>query len=175
MCTLMPRTSVLLACAVAPVTTYSLAVPLVMDPQFKSMLVFRSLQKILKLVAASAAEAELGALFLNAQEAKVIQFVLEELGHPQAPTPIHINNTTAVSIVNKTIKQQRSRAIEMRYLGSLMVKLINSFDSIIYPDKNLGDYPSKHHTADIHEHVCPYYVYMHNSQIFLPQAAKPSS
>jgi hypothetical protein len=53
---------------------------------------------ILKLVAASAAEAELGALFLNAQEAKVIRLVLEELGHPQLPTPIHVDNTTTVGI-----------------------------------------------------------------------------
>jgi len=47
---------------------------------------------ILKLVAASAAVAELGALFLNAQEAKVIRLVLAELGHPQPSTPIHIDN-----------------------------------------------------------------------------------
>jgi hypothetical protein len=59
---------------------------------------------ILKLVAASAAEAELGALFLNAQEAKVIRIVLKELGHPQPPTPIHVDNTTTVGIVNNTIK-----------------------------------------------------------------------
>jgi hypothetical protein len=59
---------------------------------------------ILKLVAASTAEAELGALFLNAQEDKVIQLVLKELGHPQPPTPIHIENTTTVGIVNNTIK-----------------------------------------------------------------------
>ncbi|KAL7524496.1 hypothetical protein ACHAXR_001939, partial [Thalassiosira sp. AJA248-18] len=39
--------------------------------------------QVLKLVAASAAEAELGALFLNAKEAKVIRITLEELGHPQ--------------------------------------------------------------------------------------------
>ena len=45
---------------------------------------------ILKLVAASASEVELGALFLNAQEAKVIRLVLAKLGHPQLPTPIHI-------------------------------------------------------------------------------------
>jgi hypothetical protein len=37
---------------------------------------------ILKLVVASAAKAELGTFFLNAQEAKVIRLVLEELGHP---------------------------------------------------------------------------------------------
>jgi len=63
---------------------------------------------ILKLVAASTAEAELGALFLNAQEAKVLRIVLEELGHPQPQTPIHINNTTTVGIINNTIKQQHS-------------------------------------------------------------------
>jgi hypothetical protein len=63
---------------------------------------------ICKLVAASAAEAELGTLLLNAQEAKVIRLVFEELGHPQPPTPIHIDSTTNVGIVNNTIKQQRS-------------------------------------------------------------------
>jgi hypothetical protein len=51
---------------------------------------------ILKLVAASAAEEELGALFLNAQEAKVLQLILTELGHPQPPMPIHIDNTITV-------------------------------------------------------------------------------
>ena len=51
---------------------------------------------ILKLVAASTAEAELGALFLNAREAKVLRLILAKLGHPQPPTPIHINNTTTV-------------------------------------------------------------------------------
>jgi len=70
-------------------------------------------------VAASATEAKLGALFLNAQEAKVIRLVLEELGHPQPPTPIHVDNTTTVGIVNNTIKRQRSRAMEMRYFWLL--------------------------------------------------------
>jgi hypothetical protein len=53
----------------------------------------------LKLVAASAAEAELGALFLNAQEAKVIRLVLKELGLPQPPIPIHIDNTTTFGLL----------------------------------------------------------------------------
>ena len=59
---------------------------------------------IIEIVAASAAEAELGALFINAKEAKIIQIIVSELGHPQPPTPIHVNNTTAVGIVNSTIK-----------------------------------------------------------------------
>jgi hypothetical protein len=74
---------------------------------------------IIKLVAASVAEAELGAIFLNAQEAKVIRLVLEELGHPQPPTPIHIDNTTTAGIVNNSIKQQHSRAMKMRYFWLL--------------------------------------------------------
>ena len=64
-----------------------------------------SLCAILKFVASSAAEAELGALFLNAREAKIIRLILIELGHPQPPTPIHIDNTTVVGIVNNTIKR----------------------------------------------------------------------
>jgi hypothetical protein len=60
-----------------------------------------------------AAETELGALFLNAQEAKIMQLILTELGHPQPPTSIHIDNTTTVDIVNNTVKQQQSRAMEM--------------------------------------------------------------
>ncbi len=63
---------------------------------------------IFKHIAASAAEAELGALFLNAQEAKVLRLIFAELGHPQPPTPIHIDNTTTVGIVNNMIKCQRS-------------------------------------------------------------------
>ena len=70
---------------------------------------------ILKPVAASAAEAKLGALFLNAQDTKVFRLVLAKLGHPQPPTLIHIDNTTTVGILNNTIKCQRSRSMEMRY------------------------------------------------------------
>ena len=59
---------------------------------------------ILKLVAASAASAELGAFFLNTREAKILRLILLELGHEQPQTPIHVDNTTAVGIVNNTIK-----------------------------------------------------------------------
>ncbi len=109
---------------------------------------------ILKLVDASAAKAEVGALFLNAQEAKVLHLTLAELGHPQPPTSIYIDNTTTVSIVNNPIKRQRSRAIEMQYFWLLDSKTQKYF-KFYYQSRqeNLGDYPSKHHTADIHLHV----------------------
>jgi hypothetical protein len=59
-----------------------------------------------QIIAASTAEAKLSALFLNAQDPIVFCLILAKLGHPQPPTPIHINNTTTVGIVNNTIKQQ---------------------------------------------------------------------
>jgi hypothetical protein len=88
---------------------------------------------ILKLVAASAAEAELGALFLNAQEAKVFRLVLAELGQPQPPTPIHINNTTTVGIVNNTIKRQQSKSMKKWYFWLLTVKRNNISNSTTNP------------------------------------------
>ena len=48
----------------------------------------------------SAAEAELGALYINAREAVHIRNILEEIGHPQPPAPIQIDNSTAERVVN---------------------------------------------------------------------------
>ena len=131
---------------------------------------------ILKLVAASAAEAELGALFLNAQEARIIRLTLAEMGHPQPPTPIHVDNTTAVGIVNNTIKRQRSRAMEMRYFWLLDQQMQKYFNIQYHPgQENMGDYPSKAHTGAVHQHVRPWYIHDSNSPTELPRALKPSS
>ena len=131
---------------------------------------------ILKLVAASAAEAELSALFLNTQEARVMRLILHELGHSQPPTPIRIDNTTTVGIVNNTIKRQRSPAIEMRYFWLLDQETQRYFKFFYQPgQENMGDYPSKHHTAVIHRHVRPYYVHTETSPRQLIRASKPSS
>jgi hypothetical protein len=51
---------------------------------------------ILKAVMSSAAEAELGALYINARETIPMQQVLKEMGHKQPPTPIQTNNSTAL-------------------------------------------------------------------------------
>jgi hypothetical protein len=51
--------------------------------------------KIIKQVMSSAAEAELGGLFINAKTAVPIRTTLEELGHKQPPTPIQTDNSTA--------------------------------------------------------------------------------
>ena len=70
-------------------------------------------------MAASAAKAELGALFVNAKRARVMRLVFLELGHTYPPTPIYTDNTAAVGIVNSTIKGQRSKFTEVRYFWLL--------------------------------------------------------
>ena len=131
---------------------------------------------IMTLVAASAAEAELGALFLNAQEARIIRLTLLELGHPQPPSSVQVDNTTFIEIVNNTIKRQQSRAMEMRYFWLLNQKNNKYFKVYYKPGaENMGDYPSKAHTGAIHAHVRPYYMYMNNSPRTLLRAHIPSS
>ena len=71
--------------------------------------------QIMREVLSSAAEAELGALYHNGKEACPIRITLEELGHPQPPTPIHTDNSTASGIANDTVKQKRSKAIDMHF------------------------------------------------------------
>ena len=129
---------------------------------------------ILQLVAASAAEAELGALFLNTAQAKIIRLILEELGHPQPPTPIHCDNLTAVGIVNDTVKKQRSRAMEMRYFW-VCDQVKNGHVKVYwYPGlENLADY-SKHHEERHHVKVRPIYLHMQNSPRTLMRAPAPS-
>ena len=41
--------------------------------------------------------------------------------------------------------------------------------------ENLTDYPTKHHSSAIRQHVRPYYVYIKIFQKKLPKASKPSS
>ena len=67
----------------------------------------------LTFVVASAAEAELGALFDNCQEGIIFRQTLEDLGHTQPRTPVHCDNATVVGIANNTVKQQRLRSMEM--------------------------------------------------------------
>jgi hypothetical protein len=50
---------------------------------------------VLKHVMSSAAEAEIGAVFINTKEGTVLCTTLEELGHPQPPIPLETDNTTA--------------------------------------------------------------------------------
>jgi hypothetical protein len=70
---------------------------------------------ILKFVVASAAEAELGALFHNCQDGIIFHQTLADMGHLQPKMPVHCDNATAVRIANNTVKRQQSQLMEMRF------------------------------------------------------------
>ena len=70
---------------------------------------------IIKAVMSSAAEAELGAIFINTKEAVHLQQILKEMGHPQLRTPIQTNNTTAEEVINNKIQPKCTKAMDMRY------------------------------------------------------------
>ena len=149
------------------------AVPIDGKPIFLNGAIF-TLSTILKMVAASAAEAELGALFMNIKEGRIIRLTLAEMGHPQPPTPIHVDNTTAVGIANDTIKKQRSRSFEMRYFYASDQVKAGNFDVQHHPGaENMGDYPSKHFHAPHHRNVRPLYQHEANSPRYLPRAMTP--
>jgi hypothetical protein len=106
---------------------------------------FFTLCSILRFVVASAAEAELGALFLNCKQATIFWLTFKEMGHPQPPIPINCNNLTAVGIANNTIKRQRSRSMEMQFFWVADAVEQGKFDIKYFPSKeNLADYQSKH-------------------------------
>ena len=106
---------------------------------------------IIQSVMASATEAELGALFYNAKDAAMLRTTLLEMGHPQPATPIQTDNACAAGITNDTVKQRRSKAIDMRFYwikdrtqqGQFLVHWRRGTD-------NLADYFTKHHSPAHH-------------------------
>ena len=124
------------------------------------------IQKLWKIigVAASAAESELGSLFLNKQETVNLRKALQELGHTQPLTPIHTNNNTATSIIHKTIKQQISLAMNMRYFWTIIKQDDKTIDVSWHPwRENLADSSSKHHSPTINQNLQTTYLLMPNS------------
>jgi len=109
------------------------------------------LAKVIKNVMASAAEAELGALSMNAQEAVGLRNCLGAMGHPQPPTSIKADNGTAQGTTSNTMGQKRSKAIDMRFHWLRDRVKQNQFH--IYwesGETNFADYYTKHHPITYH-------------------------
>jgi hypothetical protein len=63
----------------------------------------------------SVADAEIGALYLNAKEVIYLWQILFEMGHPLPPTPIQMDNTTAEGVINNKIQPKKTKAMDMRF------------------------------------------------------------
>ena len=129
------------------------------------------LAAIMKMVLSSTAEAEFGARFHNTKEATPLRTILEELGHPQPPTPVLVDNSAAVGLANNTVTQHCSRAIDMRFYWVCDRVDQNQFHVYWAPAHlNLADYFTKHHTPSYHRRMRKYFVHTTASPKFLPNA-----
>jgi hypothetical protein len=116
--------------------------------------------KILCEVLSSAAEAELGGLFHNGKDAVPERITLQELGHAQPPTPMVTDNSTATGIANDSVKQKRSKAMDMRFYW--IRDRVRQGQFIVYwkrGSSNQADYFTKHHPAKHHQLKRPHYLH----------------
>ena len=115
---------------------------------------------IIQPVVSSAAEAELAAIFFNAKDACMIRNMLEDMGHPQPATLIEADNACAVGLANDTVKQKRSKAIDMRFYW--VRDRVKQGQFIIYWRKgsdNIADYFTKHHPPAHHRRLRARYLH----------------
>lgn len=107
--------------------------------------------KIIRNVVTSAAEAEINALFHNAKLILPLRLTLQELGHPQPPSPIQTDNNVADSFVHNTIKKRRLKTIAMNMHWLQDLQQQNLIQTYWRPKVlNLADYLTKYHSPTHH-------------------------
>jgi hypothetical protein len=118
------------------------------------------ISKVLKHVMSSAAEAGIGAVFINAKEGAVLRTTLEELGHPHPPPLMETDNNTATGYSNDTIKQKHTKAMDMRFYWIKDRVKQGKFNVYWDPGyQNLADYFTKHHSPAHHKRMREIYIH----------------
>jgi hypothetical protein len=114
------------------------------------------ISQIIRAVMSSAAEAKLGALFINAKMAVSIRCNLEEMGHPQMCTPIQTNNSTAHALLTDKIMPKALKAMDMRFHWLRCRAAQDQYRFYWQPGtQKLADYWTKHHPASHHKAFWP--------------------
>ena len=102
------------------------------------------LSKTIDVVTASAGESEYGTLFMVAQKSCPHRNTLDDIGYPQPPTQIIVDNEFAKGLANDQIKAKRSKAIDMRFHFVRDRVRQKQFEVIWKPGKdNLADFFTK--------------------------------
>ena len=136
-----------------------------------------NISQIIQAVMSSAAEAELGALFINAKTAVSMRQTLEELGHPQPLTPMQTDNATAQALLTNKIMPKALKAMDMRFHWLRCRNTQGQFRYYWRPGtQNLADYFTKHHPASHHMQVRPTVLTAANdpeyTKLFEPKVTK---
>jgi hypothetical protein len=118
------------------------------------------ISKVLVHVMSSAAAAEIGAVFINTKEGAVIRTTLDELGHKQPPIPMETDNTTATGYSNGTIKQKRTKYMDIRFYWIKDRVKQGQFNVYWGPGfQILADYFPKHHPPAHHKQIRDVYIH----------------
>jgi hypothetical protein len=100
----------------------------------------------------SAAEAEMGTLYVTAKELVPICLTLEEMRWKQPMTPIQTDNTTAAGVVNNTIIPKKSKSMDLRFWWMKCRESQQQFRYYWAPGRyNWGDCSTKHQPPIYHE------------------------
>ena len=85
--------------------------------------------------------------------------MLEGLGHQQPPTSIITDNAVAKGIINRTVKQQKSKAMDMLYYW-IEAQIDQKHFQVIWKlgVLNLGDLYTKYHSQKHHTEIQEQYV-----------------
>ncbi len=120
--------------------------------------VILTISQIIKAVMSSAAEAKIGALYINCKGAIPARHALEFLGHKQPPTPMQTDNTTALGVVNNNVmKTLKSMDMKCHWLRCQINQ--RQFHHYWAAGKsNNGDYVTKHHASIHHQTMRPIFL-----------------
>ena len=100
----------------------------------------------------SAAEAEIGTMYINSREAVPQRTALSEMGHPQPRTPMQTDNSAAHAVVTNNVKPRRTKAMNTRFHWLRCRDAQGQFRYYWKPGTmNLGDYWTKHHPSAHHK------------------------
>ena len=109
-----------------------------------------TVSQIIRTVMSSAAEVELGAIYINCREAIPTRHLLEAMGHHQPPTPMQTENSTALGVITNKIQPKRTKAMDMRFHWLRCRANQRQFRTYwCAGPTNKVDYVTKHH-ADLH-------------------------
>ena len=110
--------------------------------------------QMIKNVMSSAAEAELGVLYINFCEAIQVRHLIEAMGHNQPPIPMQTENSIALGVVTNKIQPKRTKAMDIRFHWLRCRANQRQFRTYWRAGPtNKGDYITKHHAASHHKNI----------------------
>lgn len=124
------------------------------------------ISSLIRVIVASAAECEYGALYENAVTAEGLRTTLEDLGYAQGSTTIYCDNTVAVGLANDEVKEKRTKAIDKDFHW-VRCRVKQGHFTVQYKKgkDNLADIFTKLLSPTEHQRVVPSLVHYGNAAI----------